>query len=291
MKQPRDVSVGALQCVVTSRIVLYDVHPPPPSIPARRSAPSRWTAPVGGASWGGRGLQASRPAAAGCCHVAVRCQRAGPRSAATETAFACPFPLARASGGRGLAPLPGRRRLSLPSSLSHWLRPPRYRREAPFPWRRRWRRRWARRAAGGCPRLWISTNTVSSASQPGFPPLPPPAAFFPVTPIFFFPVTPDFPQSRMPVTATRRRCSSGRRRGGTSCSRHRGRTGSRAVPSPYGYRMGGGGYRHFTAAPPGNRVAPPADLRGRGAARARGPAASLPSPGYRRTAGQRRAAG
>ena len=62
----------------------------------------------------------------------------------------------------------------------------------------------------------------------------------PVTPIFFFPVTPDFPQSRMPVTATRRRCSSGRRRGGTSCSRHRGRTGSRAVPSPYGYRMGGG---------------------------------------------------
>lgn len=194
-------------------------------------------------------------------------------------------------GGRGLAPLPGRRRLSLPSSLSHWLRPPRYRREAPFPWRRRWRRRWARRAAGGCPRLWISTNTVSSASQPGFPPLPPPAAFFPVTPIFFFPVTPDFPQSRMPVTATRRRCSSGRRRGGTSCSRHRGRTGSRAVPSPYGYRMGGGGYRHFTAAPPGNRVAPPADLRGRGAARARGPAASLPSPGYRRTAGQRRAAG
>ena len=124
-----------------------------------------------------------------------------------------------------------------------------------------------------------------------FPPPPPPAAFFPVTPIFFFPVTPDFPQSRMPVTATRRRCSSGRRRGGTSCSRHRGRTGSRAVPSPYGYRMGGGGYRHFTAAPPGNRVAPPADLRGRGAARARGPAASLPSPGYRRTAGQRRAAG
>lgn len=190
---------------MTSRIVLYDVHPPPPSIPARRSAPSRWTAPVGGASWGGRGLQASRPAAAGCCHVTVRCQRAGPRSAATETAFACPFPLARASGGRGLAPLPGRRRLSLPSSLSHWLRPPRYRREAPFPWRRRWRRRWARRAAGGCPRLWISTNT-----------------------------------SRMPVTATRRRCSSGRRRGGTSCSRHRGRTGSRAVPSPYGYRMGGG---------------------------------------------------
>ena len=123
------------------------------------------------------------------------------------------------------------------------------------------------------------------------PPPPPPAAFFPVTPIFFFPVTPDFPQSRMPVTPTRRRCSSGRRRGGTSCSRHRGRTGSRAVPSPYGYRMGGSGYRHFTAAPPGNRVAPPADLRGRGAARARGPAASLPSPGYRRTAGQRRAAG
>ena len=177
MKQPRDVSVGALQCVVTSRIVLYDVHPPPPSIPARRSAPSRWTAPVGGASWGGRGLQASRPAAAGCCHVTVRCQRAGPRSAATETAFACPFPLARASGGRGLAPLPGRRRLSLPSSLSHWLRPPRYRREAPFPWRRRWRRRWARRAAGGCPRLWISTNTVSSVSQPGFPPPPPPQHF------------------------------------------------------------------------------------------------------------------
>ena len=166
--------------------------PAPPSIPARRSAPSRWTAPVGGASWGGRGLQASRPAAAGCCHVTVRCQRAGPRSAATETAFACPFPLARASGGAGprsvtretasLAPV-----LALPLAAA-----------APVPAGGALPMAAALEAALGTACCWglspaLDLHQHRELRLPArFPPPPPPRSIFPGNTDFFFPGNPGF---------------------------------------------------------------------------------------------------